>query len=173
LLGKVHVPFPNMKTRDFVVRVLDRLIDIVITMMFSGMVVLIILLVVMRYVFNSTIVGGYETLRFAFIYTTFLGAAVLVSRGEHIGMDIIVKHFPDTARQSVKAVEQSLIAALHVYLLVISIHWIQVTGGFPSAELKLPMKFIQISLPVACGLTALYALNRMVGYLVPNKKEDK
>jgi len=162
-----------MRTKRFITRALDWLIDAAVTALFSGMTVLIILLVVMRYVFNSTIVGGYEALRFGFIYTTFLGAAVLVSKGEHIGMDIIVKHFPDTARRSVKAIEQLLVAALHIYLLIISFHWIQVTGGFPSAELRLPMKFIQISLPIACGLTALYALNRMVDYLVPNKKEDK
>lgn len=162
-----------MKTRDSVIRMLDRLIDFVVTMIFSGMVVLIILLVVMRYVFNSTIVGGYETLRFAFIYTTFLGAAVLVSRGGHIGMDLILKHFPPSLQRATKALEQLLISALHIYLLIISLHWIQVTGRFPSEELKMPMKFVQISIPIACGMTALYGINRMLDCLLASKKGDK
>jgi len=163
----------NMKAKRLITRALDRSIDALVTGLFSGMTILIILLVVMRYVFNSTIVGGYETLRFGFIYTTFLGAAVLVSKGEHIGMDVVLKHFPKAVRRSVKVVEQLLVSALHIYLLIISLHWIEVTGTFPSAELKLPMKFIQISLPIGCGLTALYALNRMVDYLISFKKEDK
>ena len=162
-----------MKIKRLITRALDWSIDAFITGLFSGMTVLIILLVVMRYIFNSTIVGGYETLRFGFIYTTFFGAAVLVSKGEHIGMDVIIEHFPEAARRSVKVVEQLSVAALHIYLLIISLHWIQVTGTFPSAELKLPMKFIQSSLPIGCGLAAFYALNRLVDYLVSFKEEDE
>ena len=163
----------NMKIKRLITRALDWSITAFITGLFSGMTVLIILLVVMRYIFNSTIVGGYETLRFGFIYTTFFGAAVLVSKSEHIGMDVIIKHFPEAARRSVKVVEQLSVAALHIYLLIISLHWIQVTGTFPSAELKLPMKFIQSSLPIGCGLAAFYALNRLVDYLVSFKEEDE
>ena len=46
-----------------------------VTLMFFGILSLTILLVVMRYGFNSSIMGANEAMEYLFIYTTALGAA--------------------------------------------------------------------------------------------------
>ena len=82
---------------------LDRVLDGVMGVAFFGMAVLIILLVILRYFFNSSIPGGNEALRFAFMYTTFLGAAVLLGRNEHIAIHLATKRLPDAVRRAVAA----------------------------------------------------------------------
>ena len=110
------------------VRTLDRLLEGAVAAIFFGMVVLIILLVILRYFFNRSIPGGYEALRFAFMYTTFLGSAVLLSRREHIGIELLTKHLPPKIQRILDITGHSLILAVHVYLLILSFRWIAVTG---------------------------------------------
>ena len=138
---------------------LDRVLDGVIGVTFFGMAVLIILLVILRYFFNSSIPGGNEALRFAFMYTTFLGAAVLLGRNEHIAIHLATKRLPLWARRVVAATASFAAVALHVYLLILSLRWIAVSGGNMAEELKFPLRYIQIALPIGCGLAALYAFN--------------
>lgn len=138
------------------------LLDGVVTLLFAGMVLLIILLVFLRYLSGTTIIGGYELLRFSFIYTTFLGAAILLDRREHIGMGIVVKHIPEAGRKIIDIINHLLILAFHIYLIILSVQWISVTGSIPSPELKLPMKFIQCILPIGCVLASVYSINNIV-----------
>ena len=138
------------------------MLDAAVGTMFFGMAVLIIVLVILRYAFNSSLPGGPEALRFAFIYTTFFGAALLVGRQEHIAINLVTKRLPLPLQRATAALVNSLVIALHVYLLVLSFRWTAVTGGNLAEELKIPLKYIQIALPIGCGLAALYALNNII-----------
>jgi len=148
-----------------IVKALDWLLDGAVTAIFSGMVVLIILLVVLRYFFNKSIPGGYEALRFAFMYTTFLGAAVLLSRREHIGIELVTKHLPPPIQRILDIAGHLLILGVHLYLLVLSFRWIAVTGKNLAEELKIPLRFIQVSLPIGCGLAGLYSASNIIDTL--------
>ncbi len=148
------------------------LLDGVITLLFASMVLLIILLVFLRYISGATITGGYELLRFSFIYTTFLGAAILLDRREHIGMEIIIKHIPEVGRKLIDIINHLLILAFHIYMIILSVQWISVTGGIPSPELKLPMKFVQIILPIGCILASIYSINNIIEDVVGPDRRD-
>jgi TRAP-type transport system small permease protein len=138
---------------------LDRILDALVSLIFAGMTILIILLVILRYFFNSSIPGGNEVLRFAFMYTTFLGAAVLIGHDEHIAIHLLTRRFPRIGQRIIAVANDWIIVALHVYLLVLSFRWIAVTGGNLAEELDFPMRFVQIALPIGAGLAALYAFS--------------
>ena len=63
---------------------LRQLLEHLLTVTFMAIFALVVVLVVMRYLFNTTIVGGNEVTVMLFIFTTALGAAVDVARGKHI-----------------------------------------------------------------------------------------
>ena len=138
--------------------ILDRLLEGIVGVTFFGMAILVMLLVILRYFFNSSIPGGNEALRFAFIYTTFIGSAVLVSRREHIAIHLATKRMPRPIRLCCDVLVHCIIAALSVYLIVLSIRWIAVTGKNLAEELKFPLRYIQVSLPIGCGFAALNAI---------------
>ena len=54
-----------------------RLLEVIITFLFFVILSITITLVVMRYGFNSAIIGGNEAINYLFIYTTALGVAVV------------------------------------------------------------------------------------------------
>jgi len=151
-----------MKSLSRAKHVLDWALDGLVGVTFFGIAILVIVLVIMRYVFNTSIPGGNEALRFAFIFTTFLGAAVLVGRREHIAIHLATRRFPMGVRRACDVVVHAVIAAVSIYLLILSFRWIAVTGKNLAEELDFPLRYVQIALPIGCGLTALYTVVNMI-----------
>jgi TRAP-type C4-dicarboxylate transport system permease small subunit len=117
-----------------------------------------ILLVVLRYFFRTTIVGGQEFTVYCFIYTTALGAAVLMAQGKHIAITVVTDLLPAGIRRWLRRLNHLLVALLNGALVVLSVPWIRSIGDFPSPVLRIPQGIVLLSLPIGCGLVSLYAL---------------
>jgi TRAP-type C4-dicarboxylate transport system permease small subunit len=141
---------------------LDRVLETLLTLMFFSILMLTILLVIMRYGFNSSIIGGNEAMNYLFIYTTALGAAVSVGQGTHIKISFVVDHLPDRARRVADMIGYGLIAFINAVMIYYSIPWIRSAGYFESPVLRIPNWMVQVSVPLGCGLVILYCLNHLV-----------
>lgn len=141
---------------------LDRVLETIVTLMFFGILSLTIVLVVMRYGFNSSIIGGNEAMNYLFIYTTALGAAVSVGQGTHIKIAFVVDLLPATLRRTIDMVGYGLIAFINAVMIYYSIPWIRSAGYFESPVLRIPNWIVQISVPLGCSLVILYCLNQFV-----------
>ena len=120
---------------------------------------LVNLLVVLRYVFGSTIVGGNEFIVVLFIYTTAIGAAVAVSRKEHIAINFLVDGLPVGPRKILEIFGFALIALINAVMVWYSLTiWIPLTGRFILPALQLPQGYAQAAVPIGCGLVALSSL---------------
>ena len=120
------------------------------------------LLVVLRYVFGSTIVGGNEFIVVLFIYTTAIGAAVAVSRKEHIAINFLVDRLPVGSRKILEIFGFALIALINAVMVWYSLTiWIPLTGRFILPALQLPQGYAQAAVPIGCGLVALSSLLHM------------
>ena len=123
---------------------------------------LVNLLVVLRYVFGSTIVGGNEFIVVLFIYTTAIGAAVAVSRKEHIAINFLVDRLPFGSRKILEIFGFALIALINAVMVWYSLTiWIPLTGRFILPALQLPQGYAQAAVPIGCGLVALSSLLHM------------
>jgi TRAP-type C4-dicarboxylate transport system permease small subunit len=141
---------------------LDRVLETLVTLMFFSILMLTILLVIMRYGFNSSIIGGNEAMNYLFIYTTALGAAVSLGQGTHIKISFVVDHLPDRARRVVDMIGYGLIAFINAVMIYYSIPWIRSAGYFESPVLRIPNWIVQVSVPLGCSLVILYCLNHLV-----------
>ena len=75
-------------------RIINRLMGYILSLLFFGIVTLVIALVFLRYGFNTTIVGGNELVVILFIYTSAIGAAVIVGKKEHIAITYFIDKLP-------------------------------------------------------------------------------
>ena len=142
-----------------------RLIEGLLTVTFMAISVLVVVLVVLRYVFNTTIVGGNEVTVMLFIFTTALGAAVDVARGKHIIVDTFVNLLPAAVRHWLDVVNLAIIATLNAFLLNYSIDWIAAVGGSENPVVHIPEGVVQIAMPIGCALTILFCATRIVSSL--------
>ncbi len=139
-----------------------RVIETILIVLLFGMFAMVTVLVVLRYLFSTTIIGGNEGTVVAFIFTTALGASIAIARDEHIAIDYFTDKMSPQARQVLTQVRLFLLAVINAVITVYAVIWIQRTGGFLMPTLGLPQLVAQISVPIGCGLSAAYCVARLL-----------
>lgn len=146
------------------------IIDLIMTSIFVVIVVLTITMTLLRYLFGTSLIGGSELLRYLFIYASCLGAGVLLGRDEHIGINVVLNLMPKIIKEFILMLNNLIIAISHCYLLYLSIFWIEKLGMNLSYFFRIPMKYIQIGLPISFILVIFFALNNIINILLRIKK---
>ncbi len=140
---------------------LNRVLESIATLCFLAILTIVITLVVLRYVFNSSITGANELVTVLFVYSTAIGAAVAVGKREHITISVVAERLPRGLRRVIDAVGLLLVASLNGVLVWYSIVWIGTTGDFLMPSTELPRIVAQISIPLGSGLAVLYCVLRL------------
>src|SRR3954454_3732267 len=94
-----------------------RVIELVLAVAFILAVVLNFTNVVGRYLFGISFLASDEVQVFIMVGMTFLGAAVVTRRHEHLRMDVLVQFMPDPVRLALRAAEQILLIVLAGFVL--------------------------------------------------------
>lgn len=125
----------------------------------------IVVLVIMRYVFQSGLVGANELATAAFVYLSSLGAAVAVGRDEHMRVALLSGRLGAGGRTALAVASLSLVALLNLVVVSCSVTWIAATGHTPLPASQLPRFVAQASIPLGCGLAVLYCCTRIAAVL--------
>jgi TRAP-type transport system small permease protein len=142
---------------------LTRILETIVTAFFGVIILLTILLVVMRYVFNSSIIGGNELMEYLFIYTTALGAAVAIGQRDHISITYVLDKMREPFRTAVDILGLVLVAGINILIAVLSRHWIAKVGSAESPVMRIPMWSVQISVPLGCVFAGVYCIIVIIG----------
>ena len=103
-------------------------IDWLMTLIYSVIIILTIAMVLLRYLFGTSLIGGSELNRFLFVYSNCLGTGVLLERNEHIKIGIVLNLMPNIIKKIILIINNLIIIILHGYLLYLTIDWIDKTG---------------------------------------------
>ena len=139
-----------------------RLLEVIITFLFFIILSITITLVVMRYGFNSAIIGGNEAINYLFIYTTALGVAVSIGKVEHIKISFFIDKLNQKHRRYINIFNYIAIGFINAVMIHYSLPWIKSAGNFESPVLRIPNWIVQISVPIGCILVILYCLNHII-----------
>ena len=134
---------------------LQRLAELTMVLALAGMVIAVFVNVVLRYVFNTSIVSYEEISRRLFVWLVAIGAIVAAFEGSHLGFDLVTSRVGPAARKVLFWVSQLLVVLCMVLLLWGS--WAQVQAGLSSYSTVL-------GYPLALGAAATLVL--AVGMLV-------
>ena len=143
-------------------QILNRILGYILSLLFLSIVILVITLVFLRYGFNTTIVGGNELVVILFIYTSAIGAAVIVGKNEHIAINYFIDKLPPQLKRLIDIFNLSMIAFLNGVMIKYSIPWISKTGNYLTAVLGIPRLYLQLVVPISCGIAILYCLFQIV-----------
>ena len=73
---------------------LTYFLEVLVCLSFLSFFTMVILLVGLRYLFNSSITGANEIITILFVYTTAIGAAIAVGQRGHIAINILIEKLP-------------------------------------------------------------------------------
>ncbi len=141
---------------------LTKTLEFVLAMLLLAISGTVVALVVLRYVFNSSITGANELVTILFVYTTAVGAALAIGKREHIAIPFAVEALPRRAQKFADIVGLVLVATLNAVMLGYSIGWIRITGEYLMPSTGLPRAVAQLSVPLGCGLAVVYCMLRLL-----------
>ena len=150
-------------------RSLTYTLKLIIALCFFCIIVLIVTLVILRYCFNATIIGANEFVVVLFIYTSALGAAIIIGKKEHIAITYFIDKLPLGLRKVVDVINFLLIAFINVVMVWYSFRWIEITGSYLTAVLRIQQAYVQIMVPISCSLAILYCLYHIAIILTPKR----
>ncbi len=142
-------------------RRLSAVLEAVLTLALFLIFAMIAALVFLRYFFGAGVVGANEGATIVFVYASSLGAALAAGREEHIRVGYLPGRLGERGRRAAHAASLILVGLLNVVLVERGIEWIRITGGYLMPATQLPRLAAQISVPLGCGLAALYCFMRL------------
>ena len=130
---------------------------------FSGLMITVALLqVIFRYVFSAPLPWSEELARYCFVWIVFLGAAIGLQRGFHLGVDLFVNALPERFRSGLEVLCFSLIACFAAVVAYASYPVIALNMMQRSPAMGVQMSWIYIAIPISMVLICLISLVRVV-----------
>lgn len=126
--------------------------------MFCITMVIVIINVFTRYLFNFIIPWGEEMATTCFVYTTFVGAAWCLRTHQHVGVDLLVEKLPTLARRAVHLLTDIIIVLLNGYITYLSVQYINSSRLKTMPILKISSVWLNASLVLGFGLMTIYAI---------------
>lgn len=133
---------------------LDRGLESLCVALLAATVVLTVVQVLFRYVLGASIAWTEELARFAFVWSVFLGFAVLTGRERHMRLDMLRGRGSPAFAAAVEFLALSIVAAASVAMLLHGSSFaMRVTGA--TGALEWPTRWLYLAVPCGAALTLL------------------
>jgi TRAP-type C4-dicarboxylate transport system permease small subunit len=141
--------------------VLERVEYLACGLLVGVMTLVVFVAVVFRYVLNSPIGWSDELARLLFTWLVFLGGAVGLSRGAHIGIDTLVQLLPAAPRRVVAGVADGLVLVILAVFVYYGALLSAMTVSVTTPSLDVPVAVVYAAAPVGAALMLLHHLARL------------
>jgi|SRR3974390_444184 len=150
-------------------RILDRLMWVIERTLAYGFIAAVSLNfvnVVGRYGFGVTFLSADELQIFIMVFMTFLGAAVVAWRDQHLRMDVLVNALPASLRKLVRICELTVLAALAGFVLWNSSYYVKqmFIFGRVSDMGRVPMWIPHGAVAAGFGLICIVTCLRLIQF---------
>lgn len=145
-----------MKKPDLIFNKVNRIIEVVLIIIFALLVLDVLLQVFSRYVFKTSFAFTEELARFSLIWMSILGAAYLNAKREHLAMDFLYRKFSRATKKKV-----SVLIEIFIFLFALIV---MVIGGFNLVYTTLHLEQLSGTLRIPLGY--VYAILPFSGLLI-------
>ena len=149
-------------------QILEDLISLCLLAVFG----ITVMLVVLRYFFNTSITGANEIIIILFIYSTAIGAALALGKNEHISITVFTEKLPKKFIKPLQLIQLFLIATINAVLFWYCFNWIDITGGYKMPMTGLPRSVALFSIPIGCGIALIFCVNSFITVLRNNVGDE-
>ena len=124
-------------------------------------IVLVVVNVITRKLFNYIIIWSEEVATSCFVYSVFIGAAYAYRKHQHVGVDL-----------PVHLITSALLVVINGYITILSVQFIQSSWIKRMPITKLPSSVVNTALVIGFGLMTIYSLVIFIKDLKSGNKLD-
>ena len=136
--------------------------EIVGTLFLVATVVLVLLNIITRYFLKTGIYWSEEVATGCFVWATYIGAAAAFKKGQHIGIDLLVKRLSGRKRAVIQVIVDLLVLLVIGFTAYFSVYYVATTHTKPTPVLEVSSAFISTALPVGFLLMVIRGLEALV-----------
>ena len=111
-----------------------------------------------RYAIGQSLSWSEEALRYLMLWIAFLGMGLAYSRGEMVGMELLVSRLPRRAAGVVRAGARVAVLAMMLAIVAYGIEFAWTTRTTSAVALGVSMFWVHVSVAVGAALVALHVL---------------
>ena len=140
---------------------IDKILEISVISLMSGIVLAILWQVISRYVFRSPSEYSDELSRFLLIWMGLLGATYATGMKYHIALDFFAKKYLQKKQKQIDIFIQVLILLFAISVMIIGgirLVYITLSLGQISSSLQVPLGYVYSVLPLSGLLISFYSI---------------
>lgn len=137
-----------------------------------AMTLTVALQVICRYLLGAALTWSEEFSRYGLVWITFLGGAIAVKRGAHMGVEALVNVLSPKTR---KIVELFTLLAVIGFLVIATMKGIQLAlfnMNQHSPAMGVPMGAVYLAIPTGCLLMLVHASDELIALLRPSSPAE-
>ncbi|MDW5299121.1 MAG: TRAP transporter small permease [Sedimentibacter sp.] len=142
------------KTSNFIDKICCTMIIVILALM-----VLVTTVQIICRVFFSALSWSEELARYLLVYSTFFGAGVVYKRNGHIAVTMVQDLLPENFRKYSDLLVNVLCGILFAIATAFGFKYTSLQGNQLSAALRIPMKYIYMSIPIGFSVMILHAID--------------
>ena len=129
--------------------IIDRIEEILISLLLGFATLLVFAQVVARYVFNAGITWAPELVQHFFLWTVMIGASYGFKHGVHLGVDVLMKKLPETQRRIMALVAVLISLGFTGYMAYLSFFYVHDAYKMDiiTVDLQIPEWIPNLALP--------------------------
>ena len=152
-------------------RQMQRFLDGFLALLLAVLICDVLLGVVSRYVFGAQVEWTEELACYLLVWTGIVGAAAAFAQKKHLGLDVFVSSFSESARRKTAIISDSicLLFTSIVFLyggIILTVQAFKIYRVLPA--LQLPDGFVFLALPVAGVFMAVFQIESLLQSLYGN-----
>lgn len=154
-------------------KTLFKVDDIVAAVVLVGVVVITIVNVIFRYMFNAPILWAEEVALACYVWLVFIGASSTLKRNGHIGIDYFVEKLPSKMKRVTKYIRVFIIYFVFLYVFVfLGIKLTAQAGLKLTPALGISYQWIDVAVPIGGILLVIHFTRGLIeAYQVKSKEK--
>lgn len=152
--------------------ILNKIEDVCLVVMFAVMVLTIFLQIIMRFVFNNSLVWSEELGKFIFVWISWLGISIGERKNEHIKITLITDRLPKAVQKVVEIIAYLILSVILIVTIYYAITLLGTQWKVRYAGIKISTSFGYLSLVLGCGFMQLRVFGVIVRDIIALIKKD-
>jgi len=142
---------------------LGRGCEFTLIVFLTAMSVAVFLEVIFRYLLHFPLFWTEEFARYCLVWSSLLGAAVAVRRGQHIAVTVFIERLPRRAARAATLAAQASVAVILAVMFWGGVKLVVVTSAQISPALRIPMAIPYLALPIGSALMLFHVAAAVFG----------
>lgn len=154
-------------------RVLTKVVEVILALLFIAIFIMVFYQVVLRYLFNTSIFGTAEIYTVLFAYASSLGSAVMLRHREHIKIDVLLNALPRPVGKALVTIGYVLIGVFSYFIVQQAIPWLMKIRMFRSPVTGISRTLESVCIPIGFGLILLYCVVNVLSLFLNPAEGDQ